>query len=597
MSYLKALLSKKDSVSVVMLMLFITKVIGFLKFRIIAGEFGLSRELDLFWAAFLVPDTIFNVLVAGSINAAIIPVFSQVVHTKGQARLIKLLAATVAIVSLISIIVTIITFIFTPQIASAFITNGFMGDVNIEGTLSEQDIELLTRLIRIMLLSPLFLGVSGLISAFLQVHRKFFITTFAPLLYNVGIIFGATFFAKGYDLGVEGLAWGVVLGSVLHGLIQLPLVFRFITQHLRVKSFGSIGGRVSYYAFELWQMAKLAIPRMIGYLGENFNAFINTLISFTLNSGALSAYKFAHTLHLFPVLIFGVAIGQVAMPDLAEYYAKGQYDDYKKAFNRALKRTLFIMLPVVITMVILRLPVVRLAYGVGEFDWRATTMTAWCLALLSVSILCQSVSGILLRGLYSMHETKLPMFVMLFTVVINILGSYYFTNFLSHYQDWRPVAYSVYTQFSSAVAEGNSTTVIDVLKLLKNDLIFWFTNRNGSDYAVGGLALSLSLTYLVEMTLNFFILNRKIKVVTWESTIKPTLLMVFNSLVMAVVMYFAFRLTDFSLDTSRVVNVISVFILAGGLGGVVYLLLSHLTGVKELSILYRYFRDLLKRFF
>lgn len=589
MSFLKTVFSKRDTVAIITLVLFLTKFLGFFKIRVIAGFFGAGRELDMFWAAFMIPDTIFNILIAGTINAAVIPVFSDIRNKRGEEKLLKLFSSTAAFVGAISFFVIILIFVFTPVVVDYLQNAGFFNTV-LEEQADPVELELLVNLIRIMLLSPLLLSVSAIMTAFLQVHRRFFITATAPLLYNLGVIFGALLLIDRYDMGVEGLAWAVVLGSFLHFAIQIPILITFVREHLKIDDFGGLGGRAKFYLSENYRILKLAIPRMLAFVGEQINGIINTVIAFNLGvAGALSSYRYAFSLHLFPVQIFTGAIALITLPNLSEFFAQGNKKAFRDEYNHALRQTMFLILPSVAILIVLRLPIVRLVLGTGAFDWWDTVITSWSLALLGGAIIGQSGVAITLRAMFAIHETKLPLLVTFITILVNIAGSYFFTNFFSHYFDWRPIWEQIVYQLSTAMQGGGVTELAVTISSFGGDLGNWFTTRNASDAAIGGLALSLSVAFMLEMVLNMYFLNKKIKVLSWSKTYKPLLKMTFNTMIMMSAMYIVFRLSDFSLNTTKTINVLIVLIVTSVVGGVVYLGSSYLTGVSEIRILGKVF--------
>lgn len=566
-----------------MVILVFSKVLGFLKLRIIAQLFGATRELDLFWAAFAIPDTLFNIIIAGSINAAIIPVFSKVLNRKGDAHLARLYYRLNILFLGCIVGLSALAFVFSNNIASLLVGQNIgIGLLQTAEDITVADVHFLGWLIRIMLLSPIFLGLSSLLSGYLQVYKSFFVTALAPLVYNIVVIVVALSFVNNWGMGVEGIAWATVFGSIFHFLSQVPAFVRVykrktqlgknLFQEMKGKLFG-----VQEDIQEVISVVRLAIPRILGVVGEQINVFINTFISFTLSGGALSAYKFAFSLHLFPVQIIGGAMSLVALPNLAEAFANGKMKIFREIYNKSIQKALFLVLPMVAIILVLRLPIVRLAYGVGEFDWWATIFTSWCLFLLSFAVLGQVVASLSLRAFYAIHETRIPLVIILLTIVVNVLGSYYFTNFFSHYFDWRPLVAQI----------GNGNT-LEASRALLAEMSTWFTNRNVSDAAVGGLALSTSVAFVFEATLYIFMLNRKVKVLTWETSIKPLLKKVTSTIIMIIVMYMAFRLTDFNLDTTKTVNVALILLTTTLLGLSVYVLFCKLFRVEELSLLVGY---------
>ncbi len=566
-----------------MIVLVFSKILGFLKLRLIAQLFGATRELDLFWAAFAIPDTLFNIIIVGSVNAAIIPVFSKVLNKKGDLHLVKLFTRLNFLFLITILFLSLLAFLFANQLGALLVGKSFgLGFLQTAEDITSSDVQTLGWLIRIMLLSPIFLCLSTLLSAYLQIYKKFFITAIAPLVYNLAVIFVAISLVNYGGMGVEGIAWATVLGSVFHFLSQVPAFVKlFRKQAVSIRGFikemqGKVFGAKEDVR-EVLEVIKLAVPRIIGVVGEQVNVFVNMLISFTLSGGALSAYKFAFSLHLFPVQIIGGAMSLVALPNLAEAFSQGKMNTFREIYNQSVQKALFLILPMVAVILVLRLPIVRLAYGVGEFDWWATIITSWCLFLLSFAVLGQVVASLSLRAFYAIHETKLPLLVILLTIVVNIIGSYYFTNFFSHYFDWRPL-----------VAELGNGGTLNALQALFKDMASWFTTRNISDAAVGGLALSTSVSFVFEATLYVLILNKKAQVLTWQHSIRPFLQKFFSTFLMVLVMYFVFRLTDFNLDTTKTINVLVILITTSLLGFSVYILSCKLLGVQELSLLVGY---------
>lgn len=566
---------KKNSVYVVMAILFITKVLGFLKLRVIAQLFGASHELDIFWAAFTIPDTLFMITVAGSLNAAIIPLLSEIFHKEGEEKLHKFFSNLIIVVGAIITFLAILLLVFTPQIASLLIGSDSMQNVlGFASRVTPADFNLFVKLTRILLLSPILLGMSSILTGYLQVRRQFFVTSLAPLFYDLAMILGSFLLVNFFGMGVTGVAISAVIGSFVHLVVQLPSLLRYF----RTKFRPSVKGiTLAFKDTKIWKALKLALPRTLAIVGEQVNVIVNTFISFTLAPGALSSYKFALSLHMFPVNIVGSAVAQVALPDLAENCENEK--KFKKLFNTSIQNSLYLVFPIVAILVVLRLPLVRLIYGVGEFDWRATLLTAWSLALLSISIVAQTLSQIVLRAYYALKDTWRPLIPVAIGIVINIVLAYFLTNFFSHYYDWRPIVLEVGKQISSA----NGSGVLEVVKSFFGDFMKWCTTRGTSDMAVGGLSLSLSIASFVEVILLFIFLNKKIKVTTYKNTIKPLLMKVLNTVLMVFGMYLMFKLFDFKLDTSRTWAIIVLTGVVSIYGVLSYWLGSKVFGIKEIE--------------
>ncbi len=196
----------------------ISRLLGVLRDRILAGQFGAGEQLDIYYAAFRVPDLLFNLVVLGALSAGFIPIFSGLVKNFNDPKNDEenkhawLLASNVInLLSIFLVILSLLGVLFAPLLVR-LITPGF----------SEEAKNSTAALTRIMFLSPLFLGISGVLGGILQSFRRFLIYSLAPIFYNLGIIAGALWFSGWW--GLSGLAWGVVLGACLHMLIQIPAV-------------------------------------------------------------------------------------------------------------------------------------------------------------------------------------------------------------------------------------------------------------------------------------------------------------------------------------------------------------------------------------
>jgi putative peptidoglycan lipid II flippase len=566
---------KKNSIYVMMIILFLTKVLGLFKLRVISHLFGATHELDIFWAAFTIPDTLFMIIVAGSLNAAIIPLLADVFKKNGEKELNKFFINMMIIVSSVVLVIALLLFIFTPQITRFLMNSEFsQGILNISGRLQAEDFDLFVKLSRILMISPVLLGISTIVTGYLQVRRQFFVTSLAPLIYNIAMTIGPVILVGVFKMDVTGIAISAVLGSFLHFIIQVPSLGKYFGERIKI-SFDSILRALQ--DTKIWRGLRLAIPKMLSTLGEQVNVVINTLISFSLEAGALSSYKYALSLYLFPVNIIGSAIAQAVLPELSENADEPK--KFKKILNKSLQQALFLVLPIVAILLVLRLPTVRLIFGVGKFDWQATLLTAWCLALLSIAIVGQTLTQIVLRGFYALKSTWLPLIAVGIGIMVNIAFAFLLTNFFSHYYDWRPILEQIGVQISTA----NGNGLCSVIQSFFRDVFVWCTTRGTSEMAVGGLSLSLSISSLVELILLLYILNKKIKVVSFKQTIKPMLTKLLNTALTTFGMYLVFRLFDFKLDTTRTISIIILTIATSSYGLLSYWLGSKVFEIKEIE--------------
>jgi len=378
----------------------ISAFLGLIRDRLLAGTFGAGNELDVYYTAFTVPDFIALILIFGAISSAVIPIFSgYLIKNKDEAW--QYVAKLFNVFLGFLIIVCVIFIIFTPAIIS-LIAPGFSGEKR----------EMAVMLMRIMFLSPIILGASNMISGILQVFHRFLITAMAPLLYNLGIIFGIFFFVPKF--GLPGLAWGVVLGGALHLLVQLPA---FFFSGFRYKA------SFSYKDPGVVKTIKLMLPRSLGLGAGQLNTIATTAIASTLLSGSIAVFNLANNLSSIFVNAVAVSVSTASFPAMALAYLKNEGDEFLQKFSSIFRQILFLIVPLSLLLLILRAQVVRVVLGAGKFDWADTKLTTACLGILALNLIAQALILFLSKTFYAAHNTKIPAIISGLTVAFNILLS------------------------------------------------------------------------------------------------------------------------------------------------------------------------------
>ncbi|MFH1186869.1 MAG: murein biosynthesis integral membrane protein MurJ [Candidatus Levyibacteriota bacterium] len=387
---------------VIMLTIIISQVLGLVRQRLLVSIFGASNTLGVYLASSRLPDFLFQLVIAGALSSAFIPIFSDFLGKEKKEEAYKM-ASTLLILGLIMFAgLSIILFIFAEPF-SKLIAPGF----------SLEQTKLMASLMRIIIAGELLFVIGAFLSAVLQSYSHFFIPGIAVALYNLGIIISIVFLSP--TLGIFSAAYGVIFGAFIFVVAQLPLIrkvgFSFIPT-LSIKTSGVL------------DVFKLMWPRTISIAVFQLGAIITvTLVSYLPNPGRnYVIFDYAQTLAFAPVVLFGQAIAQAAFPVLAR--EKNQMDQFRSTFITSLNQLMYLVLPISVLFLVLRIPIVRLLFGAGQFDWAATVLTGQTLAFFSISIFAQALVYLISRGFYALHDTKTPLIVgTLTTIMMLSLGA------------------------------------------------------------------------------------------------------------------------------------------------------------------------------
>ncbi len=401
-----------SAAALVALFSFFSRVLGVLRDRVLAGQFGASEITDAYYAAFRVPDLLFNLIVLGALSAGFIPVFTKLVKdfslTYGDSyRKNKSawdLSNSILNLLMISLIIlSVVAIIFAPQLVR-LIVPGF-----------EASLQLTTvKLTRIMFLSPIFLGISSVLGGVLQSYKKFFAYSLAPVLYNLGIIFGIIYLMPWF--GIAGLAWGVVLGAFLHMLIQLPFA---------VSSGFFYRFKLSFKIEGVRKILKMMVPRTMGLAVGQINLLIITIISSTLISGSLAVFNFANNLQSFAVGIFGISFAVAAFPTFSRL--SGNDKKLISSFTKTFRQILFFIIPSTVLLLTLRAQIIRVILGTGKFNWQDTILTIDTLGFFTLSLFAQASIPLLVRLFYAKEDSRTPFYAAIVAMVLNIILATYFS--------------------------------------------------------------------------------------------------------------------------------------------------------------------------
>jgi len=435
---------------------FLSQILALFRDRFIAHFIGPSSSLDAYYAAFRVPDFIFISIASLASITVLIPFIVKKMNGEivtDEAR--KLLNNVFTVFFVTMIIVSAVAFFLMPYLIS-FVTPGF-------DTIMQAKVVLFSR---IMLLSPILMGLSNLFGTITQLFRKFFLYSLSPIFYNLGIIVGIIFLYPIF--GINGLVFGVVLGAFLHFLIQI------------IASFGC--GFKTRFSFsidfkEIKMIAFTSFPRTLGLSFNNLALIAIIAFASYLSAGSISIFNFSFNLQSVPLNIIGVSYAVAAFPTLVKSFGGGNKSEFKNHLKSTARQIVFWSIPVIFLFIVLRAQIVRVILGSGSFSWENTRLVAASLAIFSVSVMAQGMVALLSRAYYAIGNTKRPLLINLFSSVLIVILSYLF---LYIFRSFPLFQYFIESLLKVTDIEGTEVLMLPLaysLGTILNFILHWFYAR------------------------------------------------------------------------------------------------------------------------
>jgi len=375
----------------------VSRALGYVRTVVLGTTFGAGAELDAFFAAFRLPDLIFQVVAAGAMGSALIPVLAGLFESGERARAWRVVATVANLLLVALTVLAVAAFVGAPLLVRA-LAPGF-DDAGLART---------TDLTRIMLVAPILLALGAVATSALNTEGRFAAAALAPIVYNLGIIGGAVLLAP--TMGITGLAVGVVVGAVGHLAVQLPpllgLGFRPL---LRIDLDDQAARRV---------LALLG-PRALGLGASQVTFIVMTALASSLGEGAVSAYAIAFALLQIPIGVIGVPLGVVIFPSISRVHAIGAVEEYVGLVTRSVRLLVFAMVPIAALGVALREPIVELLFGYGKFDLADIDRTAGTLAAFLFGLPAHAGIAVLARAFYARQDTRTPVIAAVLAVAVN----------------------------------------------------------------------------------------------------------------------------------------------------------------------------------
>lgn len=513
-----------------------SQILAIVRDRLLAHTFGAGSELDLYYAAFRIPDLLF-VLFASVLSVyVLLPFVNRYTEEANKANGVMVLSQIFTLFLYVYALVAGALAWFAPWYVPNFFP-GFTGEY-----------ESLILMLRILLLQPFLLGLSSLCGVVTQMNHRFVLYALSPLLYNLGIILGIILLYPIF--GLTGLIIGVVIGALGHLLIQVPFVVK------------------SEYSFSLipkiqWRLIGkvlvVSVPRALTLSINQLVLLVFIGMASVMAAGSVSVFQFAFNLQSVPLAIIGMSYSVAAFPTLSNLHVKKDGYGFNLQIITALRHIIFWSVPIVGLIIILRAQIVRVLLGSGEFDWSDTRLTAAILAIFVLSLIAQSALLLLIRAFYAGGRTIIPLIIALVSGAFSIVLAYVLEGLYQQHLDWQ-------------------NTLNELLRL---------NNVNGSEVLVLAIAFTLGqFLQLVILTLT----SMKI----FEINYRPLVKIVFQSVLASVAgMVSAYATLAFVVDGINQNTFIGIMIqgvFAGIMGIVAIILVYAATGSNELKEIFKSFQ-------
>ena len=384
------------------------QIFGLVAKSLQANAFGTAAESDAFIAANRFSEILFNLVAGGALASAFVPTFTGLLAQADSKSAWKLVSAVANWVTLVLTSLAVLAAIFAPQVVRYVLAPGW----SVAGPEKEA---LAVQLLRIQLPSAVIFGLSGLVMGILNANQYFLYSALAPLMYQLGWIFGLVVLVP--RMGVYGLAWGVVLGALLHLGLQLPVLFRLAGR----RYLPTLG--LDYPP--LHEVMRLMGPRLVSVAVVQLNFLVNTNLATDpkMPEGSLTGIAFAFPLMIMPLAAIAQSIATAALPTFSAQVARGRLDELRSSLGATLRGVLLLSIPASLGLILLRVPLVRIIYERGEFTAHSTELVAWALLWYAAGLVGHSVLEVVTRAFFALKDTRTPTIVTTVAMGLNLVLS------------------------------------------------------------------------------------------------------------------------------------------------------------------------------
>ena len=395
----------------VMALFVLSRLTGLARQILVGALFGTSPDYDAYVAAFRLPDMLFQLVAGGALVSALLPTYTTLRTQEGPARAWTLVSE---IVTLVLVVLTVGAGVL------ALVAQPLVRYVLVPDFTPAQQF-LTASLLRVLLMSTVIFGLSGIAMSVLNAHQHFFLPALAPSLYNLGIIGGALLLGPWW--GVHGLAWGVVFGALMHLLVQIPGLRRLGMP---------LSPRLRWRDPAVQHVIRLMAPRVLGLAAVQINFLVTTILASGLPPGRLSALDYAFRVMLLPLGIFAQAVGTAAFPTFARQAAAQQWETLRRTLVQLVRSVTFLTMPATMGLWWLAWPLIAVLFQRQAFDATSTALTAAALRAYVVGLGGHALVEILARAFYALHDTRTPVVIGVLAMGLNVIFSIWWVQFWQH---------------------------------------------------------------------------------------------------------------------------------------------------------------------
>lgn len=415
----------------------LSSLTGLVRQILVTHAFGAGDALDAFTSANRVSETLFNLIAGGALSSAFVPVFAAYLTREDHKGAWKLASSLLNIIFLAVSLLAVIAAFAAPQVVQYALASGFSD--------RPEQFALTVKLLRLMLPSAVIFAISGLSMSILNSHQVFLVPALTPSMYQLGLIFGVTVLRP---WGIEGLAWGVLIGSALHLGLQIPSLLRLKPEY---------GPQLGLERPEVRQVLRLMLPRMFGVAVVQLNFWVNTNLASRMGAGNVSALTLGFALMLMVQAAIAQSLATAALPTFSAQIARGLKNEMRASLANTLRWLLFLSLPASFGMILLARPLVALLYQRGSFSPEDTQLVAWAFAWYAAGLVGHSMVEILSRAFYALQDTRTPVLVGIGAMSLNVGFSILFSRLFSAV-GWTPLG--------GLALANSSATALEMVALL-----------------------------------------------------------------------------------------------------------------------------------